>query len=307
MPTRLAKRKKRLKAINGSQAKLTLFQRTLPFGLSGTAIMVLFYSSQGLNQKAISEQLGCSPANVCKIIKKLKNRGLLIQPKKRDRLTQTARSPLGMNLDVRFRSLKWKLTNPIEMPSDETVVNCGVTFKTWYIKDSTVRLNIGKKQYSLEIEAGYTEGNSMQECTRKHDEQCLYTYDWLCQHFPELAKVSNRLGYEVNRKGEITIPQMKELAEKWLETHPRMDAGIFKIDDSLKNGGEFQIKLDNIITKDDLKSLEAKIDASVGVMSKLSESISGLYNLFKKFIDRLEGTEEPKAPEPTEPLGHDYG
>jgi hypothetical protein len=296
-------RTKRLKGINGSQTKLTVFQRSLPFGLSGTAVMILYYSSQGLNQKAIAGQLGCSPANVSKIAKKLRNRGLLIHPKKMQGLTQTAGSGFALPFDVRFRSLKWKLTHPVNMPYDERVVKSGVTFNTWQVKGSTVRQNIGKSQYSLEIECGYTEGNSMKEAARKHDEEALNTYDWLCEHYPELKQASVRLGYEKNRRGEFTIPQMKEFAEEWLKNHGRLDAGIFKIDDSLKNGGEFQIKMDNLLTVDDIEKLEARFDAldsKLDTVGKVLEKIAGILEKGFGF-----GKDEPKGPIP-EYEGRDY-
>jgi biotin operon repressor len=248
-------RHKRLKGINGSQAKLSLFQKNQPSGLSSTAILALYYSSQGLNQKAISEQIGCSPANVNKVMKRLREKGLLVKPHKAGRLIGTAGGGYSLPIDVRFRSLKWKLAHSVNMPSDESMVNSGVRTAIWHVKGSTVRQNIGKNTCSLEIECGYTEGSSMKEVARKHDEEALNTYDWLCEHYPELKEASVRLGYELNRKGEITVPQLKEFAEEWLKAHPRLDIGIFKIDDSLKNGGEFQIRLDYLMTQEDVEQL----------------------------------------------------
>lgn len=304
--------KTRTKNLNNSQTKLTLFQKCQPSGLTSTAILTLFYSSQGLHPSAIARQLGCSRSNVSKVMKRLKNKGLLIQPKNGRRLTlNTGGGHFGKKsnsyvvpFDIRFRSLKWKLTHPVNLPYDESRVNNGVFQATWRIKNSTVRMNYGKNTYSIEIECGYTEGESIEEVYRKHDEEALNVYDWLCQHYPELAKVSVRLGYEVNRKGEVSIPQLKELAEKWLETHPRLNAGIFKIDDSLKNGGEFQINLNSFATQDDFEKLRAEICATNQNITKLSEILKELCDSLKTLLGGEEGG--GNFPVKVKPEGVDY-
>jgi len=298
-----------MKGINGSQAKLTLFSpesRKLTKWLTYTALLTLFWKSQGLTQKAISKQLGISPAAVSKQVKRLKEKGLLVIPEKPKRLTATAGGGFVLPFDVRFRSLKWKLTHPVNIPYDGRQVNSGVETQIWKVKGSTIRQNIGKRQYSLEIECGYTEGNSMAEVVRRHDEEALNVYDWLAQHYPELAKESARFGYEVNRKGEITIPQMKEFAEKWLETHPRLDAGVFKIDDSLKNGGEFQIKLDNLLTKDDIEKLEARLGAIDGKLDTVGSVLERIAGILEK-IAGIGGSEGGSLPvKPYDENGVDY-
>lgn len=284
------------------QARLPAYLTNVKKSLTTTRESVLELSRQGMYPSQIARYLCISRSAVSQHIKKLAELGFIDRPEK----TTTSRGGWSHPLDIRWRSLKWNLTKPVTLKFDEQRFLSGVLLSTWRVKDATITTNYGKKRYSMEITCGLTEGDTIDEVCRRHDEKCLAVFRWVAEHFPELKQVTNEYAYTVNRMGEVNIKPLKPFAEEYFQKHGRLRAGAFKVDDSFKNGGELQGILKDMAMKSDLEALRAEIRQS------MKEVVSGSLKEFAvvfaaELKDALLGKSEPKAPIPKEPVGRDYG
>jgi DNA-binding transcriptional ArsR family regulator len=279
-------RHKRMKGINGSQAKLPAYLTNIKQKhLTSTRKSILELSKEGMYPAQIARHLGISPSAVSQQITKLAELGYIDKPVKQE----STRGGYAHPLDVRWRSLKWNLAKPVELKHDEQRFLSGVLLSTWRVKEATITTNYGKKRYSMEITCGLTEGDTIDEVCRRHDEKCLAVFRWVAEHFPELKQVTNEYAYTINRMGEVNIKPLKPLAEEYIQKHGRLRVGAYKVDDSLKNGGELQGILKDMVMKSDFASLRAEIrDFKEQMIATLKEQ--------NEFIRSMLPKPEPKAP-----------
>lgn len=270
--------------------------------LTSTRESVLELTRQGKYQAQIARQLGISPSAVSQHIRKLAEHGYIDKPIKQP----TTRGGYAHPLDVRWRSLKWNLAKPVELKHDEQRFLSGVLLSTWRVKEATITTNYGKKRYSLEITCGLTEGDSVDEVTRRHDEKCLAVFRWVAEHFPELKQATNEYAYTVNRVGEVNVKPLKPYAEEYIGRHGRLRTEAYKIDDSLKNGGELQLLLQGIATKTDIAMLAGRFDALDSKLDTIGNVLGRIAGILEK-IAGISGKEGGEGSIPIKPIEYEGG
>lgn len=276
--------------------------------LTPTDVSILNALKRGDTQKTIAERLSITRSAVCQRVKKLANAGFIIPPKTPKSKLPYARGAHPELYDVRWRSLKWKLAHQVKLPYDgEPKELNGLTQTAWKVKHALIRQNTGKNAFSLEIEAGFQGGRSLNECERKHDEQARAVYRWLCDHFPELAQNSGgEHAYEINRPGELNIRALKSFAER-----VRKERGggvvlfgeppVAKADDSLKNGGELQFLLGNIASKKELADMGArmgKMESALTIIAKANVEQKDILSRLAGALEKLLGLSGAKPEQP---------
>lgn len=243
--------------------------------IMGSRVLKLY--SEGVPQIEIAKRLGTSRAGIHYWVRKLSKLGLI-------HLTKRTRGAQLPPFDVRWRALYWKLPNPVKLPYDEEHFTNSVKHQSWSIKNCLIRQHIGPNGSSLEIEAGYSGGRSIDEAILKHDEKAMRLFDWLKQHYPALNEASP---VEIHKGGEICLNSLRGLAKQALD-----DSGAsiikgsgFKIDQS-RGYPELQVYFDKFATREELNQLAEAVMEMSKTMNEVRETLSELVKYSTKPPER---------------------
>jgi len=265
---------------------LISFYQVKHFNLTFTGELILKGLADFKTQKQIAADLGITSSAVSQQVKRLVKLGLYHPPNIRKTekiLNSTARGGKEPSLDVRWRSLKWTIDTSYKWPFDVSALNSvsKVKYLHRYYKGRKVRFNIGKYKASVEIEAGYSGGNTEEEIKRTHDGLALETYDWLVQQYRGLeAATGGRFAYEVNREGEIQVTALRMFAKTEIEKHGTGPIyygtpPIAKVDQS-RGYPEFQLLLSNLATKGELSEVKQELAETTAALKDLTATLKEL-------------------------------
>lgn len=265
---------------------LISFYQVKALRLTYTGELILRGLQDFKTQKQISWDIGVTPSAVSQQVKRLVKLGLYHPPNLRKTgkiLNSTARGGQEQSLNVRWRSLKWKIDTSYKWPFDVSALNSvsKVKYLTRYHKGRKVRFNIGRFNSSIEIEAGFSGGNTEQEIKRNHDALAIETYDWLVQQYPGLeVATGGRQAYEVNREGELEVAALRMFAQSEIERHgtgPILYGSppIAKVDQS-RGYPEFQLLLGNLATKGELTEIRQELKETTAALKDLTLTLKEL-------------------------------
>ena len=285
--------RKREKQARGIRPLSTYMKVCQPKMVDKSDVLVLKGLQEGKTQSQLAKELGTSRQAISKRVKKLRTL-ILVDP---SRLTTHAGSTNLPPYDVRFRSLRWQLTEHIQLPFDGKAVDMahGVKLFTWSIKGNLIRYYKGLHTFSLEIECGRATGNSRDDCFRKHDEEALNLFRYVAQKYPQLSQATHEHDYTINRTGEFCVNELNNLAEVLLD---KQGGGTVRIGDIIKfdksRGYPEAQFLKDVAFKSDLAPIAAELAETKQAILALGERQVEMTTTMKELVKIL----TPKKPEP---------